>query len=288
MFLPTHQLRITTPESSVRFRGFTKARFKTLFVDPAEESGAIMKFNSYSHKMNQDLVDLADRDVQRALDICIDYARDAATAAAQYFAKRPTRFSTLNRMEKIFERHFKLRAPSDEQRLEVQRTFERTAAGLASDIEITDLFVGADLYGDNGGLFWGSEGQVAFDKDTDDAYMGTMRALEADEVDERKNDVMREFLQRAGKLDIYLDFSLLRKSNKQQMARVIVHEATHKFAFTGDYGYMSDDRAFFRMTGADAIRNADSYAYAAISVMEASALTPEKIARLGTRLLNRR
>ena len=285
MFLPTNRLRYQHDRGSVSFLGFTRERYKTLYVDPAVDAGARLKSASYNHKMKQDLMDIGERDIQRAMLASMEYARGAATAAAHYFARRPTLFKPLNRMEKIFERHFKLGSPSDEQRRVVQRTFELAEAGLNANIDIIDLFAGADLYADNRGLFWGAEGQVVFDADTDRAYMQAMRALEDDEVEERKNDVMRDFLEQAEQLDIYLDFSLLKKSNMQQMARVIVHEATHKFAFTGDHAYMSNDGAFARMSGANAVKNADSYAYAAISVMEESALTPEKIKRLGTALV---
>jgi hypothetical protein len=282
MFAPTHRLRITYATQTFTFFGFTAERFKTLYIDPAEALNARDKVFSYNHKMNQDLMDLRLPAVQNALRDSIRYAADAASAAAEYFAKRPTRFHSLSRMEKIFERHFKNTAPSDEQRQVVQETFERTAAGLRGNVGITDLFAGADLFGAKSALTWGAEGQVAFDAETDQRYIAEV--LQEGGI-ERMNDIMREFLSTAENLDIYLNFSLIKTSNVFEMARIIVHEATHKYAFTGDYAYMSDARKFGLMAAADAVKNADSYAYAAISVKAESALTPEKIRRLGLPLV---
>lgn len=282
MFQPTHELRFSNSRQRVSFCGFTKERFKTLYLDPAQRLNAQEKVYSYTNKMNQDLMDLSDPAVQNALHGSFRYAESAAVAAAEYFARRPTRFHALDRMEKIFERHFKNKKPTDEERRAAQDVFERTAAGLQGNVVISDLFAGADRFNDNRGLTWGAEGQVAFDQATDDLYVAEMRKEGALT---RMNDIMRQFLSTAGSLEIYLDFSLMKRINKFQMARIIVHEATHKFAFTGDYAYMHDTAKFGTLSKGEALKNADSYAYAAISVQEESALTPEKMQRLGTTLV---
>jgi hypothetical protein len=282
MFGHTHNLRFTNQQHVVTFQGFTKSRFKTLYIDTAERLNAQDKVYSYNNRMKNSLMDLESPEVQRGLHQSIRCAEAAVSAAAKYFETRPTRWNSPSRLEKIFLRHFKNNAPTVQDRDEVEHVFKLTAAGLMGNIVIKDLFAAADNFGPKSGLVWGAEGQVAFDEQTDRAYINTL--LEEDGL-ERANDIMRDFLARAESLDIYIDFSLLKSCNKYQIARIIVHEATHKFAYTGDYAYMSNSGKFNLMTAKDALKNADSYAYAAISVLAESALTPEKIRRLGLALV---
>jgi hypothetical protein len=146
---------------------------------------------------------------------------------------------------------------------------------------VSDLFTAADRF-NKGALVWGAEGQVAFDPETDDAFMNEL--MEEGGI-ERKNDIMRQYPSNADTLEIYMDFGLLRKFNLKQIARVIVHEATHKFAYTGDYAYFSNSGDVSRMLASEALKNADSYAYAAISIKTGSALTHDKITQLGTAMI---
>jgi len=68
---------------------------------------------------------------------------------------------------------------------------------------------------------------------------------------------------------------------------VIVDEATHKFAYTGDYAYFSNSGDVSGMMASEALKNADSYAYAAISIKAGNTLTHDKIARLGSAMVAR-
>jgi len=64
---------------------------------------------------------------------------------------------------------------------------------------------------------------------------------------------------------IHLEFMLLGVWSEHAIARILIHEATHKFADTKDYAYMSDPDAWEVLTPSRSIKNADSYAYAALS-----------------------
>jgi hypothetical protein len=64
---------------------------------------------------------------------------------------------------------------------------------------------------------------------------------------------------------IHLEFMLLGIWSEPAIARILIHEATHKFAKTKDHAYMSDETQWARMTAPESIQNADSYAYAALS-----------------------
>jgi hypothetical protein len=139
---------------------------------------------------------------------------------------------------------------------------------------ISDLFAAKD--GQRGVLVAGAEGQVAMKPEEDQRYMQEVMALDNPTV-ESTNDLLRQHLSQADDAQIYIHFNHLVTSNVWQMARLIIHEATHKYAYTGDYAYYSNSAAWGNLLGANAIKNADSYAYAAVSVKASSALTPEKI-----------
>jgi len=61
---------------------------------------------------------------------------------------------------------------------------------------------------------------------------------------------------------IHLNSSSLRNEPAGKVARIIVHEATHKFADTDDVAYKWDRLRYNRGGHAGLINNADSYAWA--------------------------
>lgn len=283
MFNATHYLRISNVSKNITFRGFTKSRFKTLYIDPQQAIGAQDKVYSYNAQMNNNLMDLSLPAAQNSLAKATIYAQDAAIEAEQYFSKRPSTFHPRRRMGQIFKHHFKNDKPSEKDRDIAQDTFRRTAAGLNGKIVISDLFAAADRF-NNSALVWGAEGQVVFDPKTDEAFMNEL--MQEGGI-EQKNDIMRQYLSKAKSLDIYIDFNLLHSCNLHEMARIIVHEATHKFAYTGDYAYFSNSNNVNSMSAPEALKNADSFAYAAISVKAERTLTKEKIHRLGAPMIPR-
>lgn len=287
MFGFTHQLRITSISGlNVTFRGYTREAFKARNVDPLAPRGENppgQNYKRFTADMNSRLMDLSQPIVQRALDKSFSFAREVANQAASYFKKRPSKFHKYADMAKIFSRHFKLDDPTETQRAEVERVFEATSDGLSGPVIISDLFAALD--GQRGVLVAGAEGQVAMSPEEDRRYMEAVRALDDPTVEET-NDLMREHLARADDPDIYIHFNHILTCNVWQMARLIIHEATHKFAYTGDYAYHSDSAAWGNLVGANAIKNADSYAYAAVSVKASSALNPQKIKAKGTSIVS--
>jgi len=284
MFGFTHQLRVSNAQGlNVTFQGYTLERFKSRYVDPqGGDRGPFSTHTKYTQVMNNDLMDLSQRAVQRALADSFIYARDAAAQAARYFAKRPGGIHRYADMAKIFRRHFKLADPGNEQRDEVERVFAATSQGLNGAVIVSDLFAAKDGQR-GGGLVDGAEGQVAFSADEDVAYL---RDIMAPENRDRSADVTRQHLARSADAQIFIAFANMKFWNVAQMARVILHEATHKFAFTGDYAYHSNDRDWNALTGANAVKNADSYAYGAVSVKASSALSPDKIRRVSNPLIS--
>jgi len=283
MFGYTHQLRVNAEGLNARLMGYTIEKFKSQYVDPqiGNKDDPYGLYVNYLRRMNNDLMDLNQPVVQQALVKSVVYARDAANKAAEYFEKRPGRVKSYSRQQKIFLRHFKLNNPTAIQRDEVERVLKATAKGLNGAIVISDLFAAKDGQRDRG-LVDGAEGQVGFNEVDDALYMQDLIAA----ADEERTDVTRTHLSTATDAQIYLNFGLMKFNNLAELARIIVHEATHKYAYTGDYAYYSNGHQFSQMLGTEAIKNADSYAYAAISVKESSTLTPEKIKRLGESLLS--
>lgn len=262
MFNPTTYLRITSSEFSVTFEGFTRSRFKTLYVDPVENISRDKHF-SYNNLMNNQLVDISDRHVQKALKESYLTAKSAAEKAVGYF-EMPSRLHPRKTMKRILATHFKQTGEPNEAALRTIRSaYQKAAVGLKGPIILRDLFAGADRFNDNRGLVWGAEGQVSFDPQVDQLYMQVIQGVGAEE----RNDIMRDFLGGTEALEIYLDFTLIRFHTVDSMARIILHEATHKFAQTADYAYFSSAQDVQAMRPEKALLNADSYAYAGISAL---------------------
>lgn len=72
---------------------------------------------------------------------------------------------------------------------------------------------------------------------------------------------------------IHLAFDLTSTYSETAIARIIAHESTHKFADTEDHAYMHEFTKFAAMTPSMACDNADSYAYAAISILRNRLIT---------------
>ena len=79
---------------------------------------------------------------------------------------------------------------------------------------------------------------------------------------------------------IKLNFPLLLRDDGTSIvsvARTLIHEASHKFFYTRDFGYAGREE-YFAMSKTEAMMNADSYAYAAISLYKHRLfVTPEDV-----------
>jgi hypothetical protein len=60
---------------------------------------------------------------------------------------------------------------------------------------------------------------------------------------------------------IHLNLSHIRNREDDVVAMTIIHEATHRFAGTGDFAYKDGTLAWYQMTDAQKLNNADSYAH---------------------------
>jgi hypothetical protein len=65
---------------------------------------------------------------------------------------------------------------------------------------------------------------------------------------------------------MHIEFALAELYPRPQLARVIVHEATHKFANTADVFYCEGQRGYEQAGAFDMTHNADCYTYAVLSI----------------------
>ena len=78
---------------------------------------------------------------------------------------------------------------------------------------------------------------------------------------------------------VHIDFDLLLSDSKLSIARTIIHESTHKFRDTEDHAYAwyhqsnVNGTPYNQLTKAEAMDNADSFAYAAVCVYKKKLLT---------------
>jgi hypothetical protein len=83
----------------------------------------------------------------------------------------------------------------------------------------------------------------------------------------------------AGLGSIHIDFDLLTTDSKLSIARTIIHESTHKYKDTEDHAYAwyhqsnVNGTPYNQLTKAEAIDNADSFAYAAVCIYKKKLLT---------------
>jgi hypothetical protein len=157
-------------------------------------------------------------------------ARKAVRTAHDAVWKREFLGTTSPLLDQVLTTHFK--GASDPFYLSIIRTILLlTERGIGSDLNISDI-AGRD----------GSEGSVKFKY----GYV--------------KGDPTAQG-------SIHLAFDLTSTYSETAIARIIVHEATHKFADTEDHAYSHETAKWSAMTMAQACDNADSYAYAAISLL---------------------
>lgn len=215
----------------------------------------------------------AQADVRMGLLRAFLRAKEAAGKAAKEFGKLAHKdknnliggWSGLTK--RIMREHFRL---ADEEDLDVvQDSFAKIAAGLSGDIVISDTLnreSGAEGYAVlRGGL------QAAMDKEMGKVAEGGRVAIG------RK---MHELLSQVGleqRRSMHIKFSLCETQSVNAVARIIVHEASHIFASTGDVCYYSDSVQYATLKTQDAIINADSYAFAAICLWLGKTVTSSEL-----------
>ena len=115
---------------------------------------------------------------------------------------------------------------------------------------------------------------IDLDLDSRDIYNGVdnrQEAREADSVEEgyvynrAKGSLRHMFGFRNG--EIHVHFSDLQAYSVDSFARIIIHEATHKYLSTVDHFYAWNAN-YYQLKLQDCLNNADSYAWAALSLCQ--------------------
>jgi hypothetical protein len=182
----------------------------------------------------------------------------------------------------------------------IRTVFERTAQGRSSNPLVISDCAGRELDPQGASLAEGIvplKRQSQMKQDTEyvklknevrekrshigQTYNGEVYARRIGEVSEQLKDAEMYLTQKylaagdTGSTHIQLSYCQTRSINS--MARAIVHEATHKFAATVDWGYV-DQGKVGELKPERAIENADSYAYAALSILRDQPITPDFLA----------
>jgi hypothetical protein len=76
--------------------------------------------------------------------------------------------------------------------------------------------------------------------------------------------------------NIKVDFTLLGKVPRLQIAGTLIHESTHKMKNAVDHCYASSSGTYKTLTKAQAMDNADSYAFVAISLYKMTYIKNDK------------
>ncbi len=182
----------------------------------------------------------------------------------------------------------------------IKTVLENTAQGLSSNPLVIADCAGRERDPQGAGLAEGivplkRESQIKQDleykqlmekvrekrKEIGQNYHGEEYARRIMQVSEELKDaemyLTQKYLAEGNSRSIHIQFSYCQTRSTDSMARAIVHEATHKFAATVDWGY-ADQGNLGDLKPERAINNADSYAYAAISILRNQLITPAILA----------
>jgi len=203
-------------------------------------------------------------------------ARNAAATAHEAFdAYLNGRTGKATSLIPAVLRNYFAGASSNAQMTVIRDTFASTTRGLSADLTIADSprEDGAEGAIDPRTAYGGATLMNDTIKALRDSYVQDLRGpgMPADHFlyDFARAQIQRELLIELGVArlrSIHIAYRHCRFRPVDYMACVIVHEATHKFASTGDAAYCGGG-AFPRMPPDIAIINADSYAYASIALL---------------------
>jgi hypothetical protein len=255
------------------------------------ELGKLENKERYKDKL-VDLEALKDGKIILVLHKCFMRAREAAQLALEAFAG--VRFTGLLSsleaaplVKSVLKTYF-CEAKSKKQVEVIRDTLQKTAHGLAGAVALSDC-AGRERAG---GLL--AEGIVPLKKKSmaemneeadslDELYKKKKRgksARKAAKLDDQlyidQQYLMRKYLLSGDTGSIHVEFSYIGTYSIDAMARIMLHEATHKFAATVDFGYADKD-TIAKLDADKAILNADSYAYAGISFLKNKLVTPKEL-----------
>lgn len=258
------------------------------------------------YKKNQ-LKDLEDRNCVVVLYKCFLRARAAAEKAARLFQSQHARnlpggkgkYGAVRSNDPnvmlasfVLSEYFAC-ADREEYLDEIRDTFTKTALGLGSkDITISDCAgrerVGPHLAEGIVPLRAGSQHALEEEAQSlDEVYEHKQKKLLKIFGEESSKNVelqqwidqqylIKKYLESGDTKSIHIEYSYIDKYSIDAMARVILHEATHKFAATADFGYADRD-AIKPLRPDEAVKNADGYAYAGLAILKDAPITPKEL-----------
>lgn len=181
---------------------------------------------------------------------------------------------------------------TDEQLRIIGETFAKIHAGFQDHVVLSDT-LGRESQAEGYVTLRGGAQQL-FDAEIMEALEPTMRkdqqALERRdfakakafqlEWNYAKGQKMHEILSRYTldtKRSMHIRFQLAEALSVDALARIIVHEASHRYASTGDFAYKHAIHLYEPMSPDHAVLNADSYAYAAIELLRGGLLSAREL-----------
>lgn len=227
--------------------------------------------------------------ILRGLYAAFKRARHAVEAATTQMES--ARFSGLvskTASDKLVSQVMKTYFRSDAQthRDRIVDILRKTRAGLSGPITISDC-VGLEV-GPFGGLAEGivpfkASAMVAMERDgktLQRRYQDSIKGQSTKKIKQAYSErceaetmLMHQYLESGETGSIHIEFSYCLSKSVDAMARVIAHEATHKFGATVDFGYADKD-TIAPLSPEKAALNADSYAYAAMSFQRLQLVGP--------------
>jgi hypothetical protein len=256
---------------------------------------------------NKHLKDLEDRNCVVVLYKCYLRAREAAEKGAQFFQKLQAKnlpgakgkYSAVRGVDQagmlasfVLSEYF-ASADREEYLDEIRDTFKKTAQGLGGkDITISDCAgrerVGALLAEGIVPLRAGSHNELEKEAQSlDDLYeqrKGKLLKVFGEESSDRvklqqwvdQQYLMKKYLESGDTKSIHIEYSYIDTYSIDAMARIFLHEATHKFAATADFGYATQD-TIKSLRPDEAVKNADSYAYAGLAILKDAPITHREL-----------
>jgi hypothetical protein len=161
------------------------------------------------------------------------------------FFQRPETYLT-----DIVTEHFHLGQPGETKFQRLRYLNKIRACMLSTSFHINTGMYLLDIDGGNRKTMGGSplSAQDVIDMPYIEGYVSTRKAL---------------FLELAG--PVHVAFDLAKQYSTRGLARLLIHEATHSYWHTDDVFY-GHEGGYATMTPDESIRNADSFAYAALSI----------------------
>ena len=181
-------------------------------------------------------------------DTCIPVNLDAGQEAARY--------------------HFQLEAKglSEDARKEVRskilQIMTETDEGLNGAMTLSDSlnYYTWNDYAEGGSRLAPGKSRAGTEEETEEGHVKLSRKF----IPKSLYWTSEEFVE--GARSVHIEFSLAAVYPPFQLARIIVHEATHKFAGTRDHAYTYEEDDYEDLTTQERVFNADSYAFVVISI----------------------